>query len=177
MAKLFGFEISRTKEEIKQEETVKSFVQPTHDDGAMEVVAGGSYGTYVDLEGAAKSEGELVTRYREMAMQPECDTAVEDIVNEAIIVDNQSPVNIVLDDIDEPKALKDRIREEFGNITKLLDFNNLAHDIFRQWYIDGRLYYHIMIDEKKAREGIKELRKIDPRKIKKVHKYENGKRV
>lgn len=168
MAKLFGFEISRTKEEIKQEETVKSFVQPTHDDGAMEVVAGGSYGTYVDLEGAAKSEGELVTRYREMAMQPECDTAVEDIVNEAIIVDNQSPVNIVLDDIDEPKALKDRIREEFGNITKLLDFNNLAHDIFRQWYIDGRLYYHIMIDEKKAREGIKELRKIDPRKIKKV---------
>lgn len=168
MAKLFGFEISRTKEEIKQDETVKSFVQPTHDDGAMEVVAGGSYGTYVDLEGAAKSEGELVTRYREMAMQPECDTAVEDIVNEAIIVDNQSPVNIVLDDIDEPKALKDRIREEFGNITKLLDFNNLAHDIFRQWYIDGRLYYHIMIDEKKAREGIKELRKIDPRKIKKV---------
>lgn len=168
MAKLFGFEISRTKEEIKQEETVKSFVQPTHDDGAMEVVAGGSYGTYVDLEGAAKSEGELVTRYREMALQPECDTAVEDIVNEAIIVDNQSPVNIVLDDIDEPKALKDRIREEFGNITKLLDFNNLAHDIFRQWYIDGRLYYHIMIDEKKARDGIKELRKIDPRKIKKV---------
>lgn len=168
MAKLFGFEISRTKEEIKQEETVKSFVQPTHDDGAMEVVAGGSYGTYVDLEGAAKSEGELVTRYREMAMQPECDTAVEDIVNEAIIVDNQSPVNIILDEIDEPKALKDRIREEFGNITKLLDFNNLAHDIFRQWYIDGRLYYHIMIDEKKAREGIKELRKIDPRKIKKV---------
>jgi hypothetical protein len=168
MAKLFGFEISRTKEEIKQEETVKSFVQPTHDDGAMEVVAGGSYGTYVDLEGAAKSEGELVTRYREMSMQPECDTAVEDIVNEAIIVTNQSPVNIVLDDIDEPKALKDRIREEFGNITKLLDFNNLAHDIFRQWYIDGRLYYHIMIDEKKARDGIKELRKIDPRKIKKV---------
>lgn len=168
MAKLFGFEISRTKEEIKQDETVKSFVQPTHDDGAMEVVAGGSYGTYVDLEGAAKSEGELVTRYREMAMQPECDTAVEDIVNEAIIVDNQSPVNIILDEIDEPKALKDRIREEFGNITKLLDFNNLAHDIFRQWYIDGRLYYHIMIDEKKAREGIKELRKIDPRKIKKV---------
>ena len=168
MAKLFGFEISRTKEEIKQDETVKSFVQPTHDDGAMEVVAGGSYGTYVDLEGAAKSEGELVTRYREMAMQPECDTAVEDIVNEAIIVNNQSPVNIVLDEIDEPKALKDRIREEFGNITKLLDFNNLAHDIFRQWYIDGRLYYHIMIDEKKAREGIKELRKIDPRKIKKV---------
>lgn len=168
MAKLFGFEISRTKEEIKQEETVKSFVQPTHDDGAMEVVAGGSYGTYVDLEGAAKSEGELVTRYREMSMQPECDTAVEDIVNEAIIVDNQSPVNIVLDEIDEPKALKDRIREEFGNITKLLDFNNLAHDIFRQWYIDGRLYYHIMIDEKKARDGIKELRKIDPRKIKKV---------
>ena len=168
MAKLFGFEISRTKEEIKQEETVKSFVQPTHDDGAMEVVAGGSYGTYVDLEGAAKSEGELVTRYREMAMQPECDTAVDDIVNEAIIVNNQSPVNIVLDEIDEPKALKDRIREEFGNITKLLDFNNLAHDIFRQWYIDGRLYYHIMIDEKKARDGIKELRKIDPRKIKKV---------
>jgi hypothetical protein len=134
----------------------------------MEVASGGVYGTYVDLEGNSKSEAELVTRYREMAMQPECDNAVEDIVNEAIVVNNQSPVNIILDDIDEGKALKDRIREEFHNVTKLLDFNTLAYDIFRQWYVDGRLYYHIMIDEKKPRDGIKELRKIDPRKIKKI---------
>ena len=165
---LFGFEIARQKGEEKELETVKSPIPPSHDDGAMEVVAGGSYGTYVDLEGKAKSEGELVTRYREMAMQPECDNAIEDIVNEAIVVNKESPVNIVLDDIDQPRALKNRIREEFYNVLKLLDFNNLAYDIFRQWYIDGRLYYHIMIDEKKPRDGIKELRKIDPRKIKKV---------
>ena len=165
---LFGFEIARQKGEEKELETVKSPIAPSHDDGAMEVVAGGSYGTYVDLEGKAKSEGELVTRYREMAMQPECDNAIEDIVNEAIVVNKESPINIVLDDIDQPRALKNRIREEFYNVLKLLDFNNLAYDIFRQWYIDGRLYYHIMIDEKKPRDGIKELRKIDPRKIKKV---------
>jgi hypothetical protein len=164
---LFGFEISKKGEE-KQQETIKSFAPPVQEDGAMEVAAGGSYGTYVDLEGSAKSEGELVTRYREMAMQPECDTAVEDIVNEAIVVTSSAPVNIVLDDIDQPKALKDRIREEFSNVCKLLEFNAVAYDIFRQWYIDGRLYYHIMIDEKKPRDGIKELRKIDPRKIKKV---------
>ena len=164
---LFGFEISKKGEE-KQQETIKSFVPPVQDDGAMEVASGGVYGTYVDLEGNSKSEAELVTRYREMAMQPECDNAVEDIVNEAIVVNNQSPVNIILDDIDEGKALKDRIREEFHNVTKLLDFNALAYDIFRQWYVDGRLYYHIMIDEKKPRDGIKELRKIDPRKIKKI---------
>jgi hypothetical protein len=164
---LFGFEISKKGEE-KQQETIKSFVPPVQDDGAMEVASGGVYGTYVDLEGNSKSEAELVTRYREMAMQPECDNAVEDIVNEAIVVNNQSPVNIILDDIDEGKALKDRIREEFHNVTKLLDFNTLAYDIFRQWYVDGRLYYHIMIDEKKPRDGIKELRKIDPRKIKKI---------
>ena len=165
---LFGFEIARQKGEEKELETVKSPVPPSYDDGAMEVVAGGSYGTYVDLEGKAKSEGELVTRYREMALQPECDNAIEDIVNEAIVVNKESPVNVVLDDIDQPRALKNRIREEFYNVLKLLDFNNLAYDIFRQWYIDGRLYYHIMIDEKKPRDGIKELRKIDPRKIKKV---------
>ena len=164
---LFGFNISKQGEE-KEQQNVKSFVPPVQDDGAMEVASGGVYGTYVDLEGNSKSEAELVTRYREMAMQPECDNALEDIVNEAIVINNQSPLNIVLDDIDEGKGLKDRIREEFYNILKLLDFNNLAYDIFRQWYIDGRLYYHIMIDEKKPRDGIKELRKIDPRKIKKI---------
>ena len=164
---LYGINISKQGEE-KEQQNVKSFVPPVQDDGAMEVASGGVYGTYVDLEGNSKSEAELVTRYREMAMQPECDNALEDIVNEAIVVNNQSPLNIVLDDIDEGKALKDRIREEFYNVLKLLDFNNLAYDIFRQWYIDGRLYYHIMIDEKKPRDGIKELRKIDPRKIKKI---------
>ena len=164
---LFGFNISKQGEE-KEQQNVKSFVPPVQDDGAMEVASGGVYGTYVDLEGNSKSESELVTRYREMAMQPECDNALEDIVNEAIVINNQSPLNIVLDDIDEGKGLKDRIREEFYNVLKLLDFNNLAYDIFRQWYIDGRLYYHIMIDEKKPRDGIKELRKIDPRKIKKI---------
>ena len=122
---LFGFEIARQKGEEKELETVKSPIPPSHDDGAMEVVAGGSYGTDVDLEGKAKSEGELVTRYREMAMQPECDNAIEDIVNEAIVVNKESPVNIVLDDIDQPRALKNRIREEFYNVLKRDTYKNI----------------------------------------------------
>jgi hypothetical protein len=170
---LFGFSI--TKKAVEEEEkNVKSVIPQNFEDGAMEVAPGGSYGTYVDLEGNVKSEDDLVTKYREMALQPECDIAIEDIVNEAIVIDDKSAVELILDDLEQPKVVKNKIREEFENILKLLDFNNQGTDIFRQWYIDGRLYYHIMIDETKPREGIKELRKIDPRKIKKIRekKYE-----
>jgi len=161
----YGFEIKPQKDDKKN---IKAIVPPYFDDGATEIAIGASNGTYLDIEGKIKSEAELVTRYREMSMQPECDNAIEDIINEAIVIDDQSPVNIVLDDIEQSKAFKDRVREEFNQVTRLLDFNNLAYDIFKQWYIDGRLYYHIMIDDKKPRDGIKELRKIDPRKIRKV---------
>ena len=164
---LFGFTISKTKEE-KDSETIKTFVPPAHDDGAVEVAAGGVYGTYVDLEGTSKSEGDLVSRYRTMAMQPECDSAIEDIVNEAVVIDDAVPLDIKLDDLEYSDNIKNKIREDFHNVLKLLEFNARGYDIFKQWYIDGRLYYHIMVSEKKPREGIKELRKIDPRKIKKV---------
>ena len=165
---LFGFTISRKGEE-KEEQNVKSFVPVARDDGAMEVSAmGGAYGTVVDLEGSAKNEADLVSKYRTMMQQQECDSAVEDIVNEAIIIEDEAAVNIVLDNIDIPKQLKNKIRQEFDNVLKVLDFNNSGYDIFKQWYVDGRLYYHIMIDEKTPRDGIKEVRKIDPRKIKKV---------
>ena len=165
---LFGFTISRKGEE-KEEQNVKSFVPVARDDGAMEVSAmGGAYGTVVDLEGSAKNEADLVSKYRTMMQQQECDSAVEDIVNEAIIIEDEAAVNIVLDNIDISKQLKNKIRQEFDNILKVLDFSNAGYDIFKQWYVDGRLYYHIMIDEKSPRDGIKEVRKIDPRKIKKV---------
>ena len=165
---LFGFTISRKGEE-KEEQNVKSFVPVARDDGAMEVSAmGGAYGTVVDLEGSAKNEADLVSKYRTMMQQQECDSAVEDIVNEAIIIEDEAAVNIVLDNIDISKQLKNKIRQEFDNVLKVLDFNNAGYDIFKQWYVDGRLYYHIMIDEKTPRDGIKEVRKIDPRKIKKV---------
>ena len=141
---------------------------PAHDDGAVEVAAGGVYGTYVDLEGTTKSEADLVSRYRTMAMQPECDSAIEDIVNEAIVIDDSLPVDIILDDLEYSDTIKTKIRQEFYNVLKLLDFNANGYDIFKQWYVDGRLYYHIMINDAKPREGIAELRKIDPRKIKKI---------
>ena len=164
---LFGFKIEKSNQE-QQEKNVKSFVAPNFEDGAVEVAAGGVYGTYVDLEGSAKSEGELVTRYREMSMQPECDSAIEDIVNESIVLDNENPIDIVLDDLEYSDSFKNKVREEFYNVLRLLDFNNQGYDIFKQWYVDGRLYYHILVNESKPRNGIQELRKIDPRKIKKI---------
>ena len=168
MAELFGFTIARKKQD-DQQDNLPSIVSPTQDDGAVEVAPGGAYGTYVDLEGKAKNEGELVTKYRQMVQQPECDSAVQDVVNEAIIVTEDSgPVSIVLDNLDYPDSIKNKITKEFESVLKMLDFNNTAYDIFRKWYVDGRLYYHIVIDEKNPRQGIKDLRYIDPRKIRKI---------
>jgi hypothetical protein len=163
---LFGFNITRADQEEKED--LKTFVPPQQEDGAIEIAPGGSYGTFVDLDGSAKSEAELVTRYREMAMQPECDAAIEDVINEAIVMDEDNPIEIVLDNLKQPAGIKNKIREEFENILEMLDFSNKGYDIFRRWYVDGRIYHHIIINDKDPREGIRELRYIDPRKIRKV---------
>lgn len=168
MAELFGFTIARKKEEKDQEKT-PSIVAPTIEDGSIEIAPGGAYGTYVDLEGKAKNEGELVTKYREMSVQPECDNAIQDVVNEAIVVDElEGPVEINMDKLKQPASIKKKIIENFQDILRMLDFNNNGYDVFRKWYIDGRLYYNIVIDEKNPRSGIKSLRYIDPRRIRKV---------
>ena len=163
--RLFGFEFKReTPTEI-----APSFAPKESDDGAVVVAAGGAYGTYVDLDGTVRTEAELVTKYREMSLQPEIDAAVDEIINEAIDISEQKIVNINLDDLDEVSAkIKNAIRNEFQTVLMLLDFNRKSYEIFRRWYIDGRLYYHVVIDERAIEEGIKELRYIDPRKIRKV---------
>lgn len=167
---LFGFEIKR-KDSTKDE--LKSFVEPMNDDGAISVAAGGAQSTFVDLDGTAKTEAELVNRYRSMLLQPEVQSAVDDIVNEAITVsDDKSVVECVTDDIELPESIKKKIREEFDTILKLLDFSNQGYDIFNRWYVDGRLNYHVIIDDKAPKKGILELRYIDSRKIRKVREYE-----
>jgi len=169
MASLFGFEIKRKDDEDK----LKSFAAPVDEEGSVVVAAGGQYGTYVDLEGSAKNEAELVTKYRNMLQHPEVQRAIEDIVNESIVVtDNQKVVECVTDDVDQPESINKKIREEFDEVLRLLDFSNSGYDTFQKWYADGRLYYHAIIDESKVREGIKELRYIDPRKIRKIKEVE-----
>ena len=166
---LFGFKIEKTSQALQLEKNVDTFVPPTADDGAVEVVPGGVYGTYVDLEGTSKTEAELVTRYRDMSRQPECDSAIEDVVNEAITMDdNTAPVDIILDNLKQPQSIKNKIKEEFDSIMELLNFGNVGYEIFKRWYVDGRIYYHLLIDTKNPRAGIKELRYIDPRKIRKI---------
>jgi len=167
---LFGFEIKR-KVNDKEESKRASFVPPTTEDGEGYVVnAGGYFGSYVDMEGdSAKTERDLIIKYRDIAQQPECDAAIEDIVNEAIISDESSyPVSIDLDDLDQPDRIKKMMREEFDYIMKLLNFNWHGHDIFRRYYIDGRLHYHIIIDDQNPKRGILEVRNIDNTKIRKV---------
>jgi Bacteriophage T4-like portal protein (Gp20) len=157
---LFGFRIGRSEEEVeKKAVSTPSFAPPINNDGALEVAPGGAYVTYVDLEGVAKNEGDLVTKYREMAIFPECEAAIDDVVNEAIITDDENDiVSVNLSKLKQPDSVKKRIEEEFKTIITLLDFDNMAYDIFRRWYIDGRLFYHIMIDTKYPRNGIQELR-------------------
>lgn len=166
MAELFGFEITRKKDQ----QDLVSFAPKETDDGAMVVTAGGTYGTYLDMEGSAKTEAELVVKYREMALQPECEKAIDEVTNEAIVKEgDEQIVSLNLDDIPElSDKIKKVVQEEFDIVSRLLNFNNFGYEIFRRWYIDGRLYYHIMIDENNPELGIQELRYIDPRKIRKV---------
>ena len=174
---LFGFEIKRKSDE-KEEAKKVSFVPKENDDGAGVVASGGYFGSYVDLDGtAAKSDSELIFKYRQIAEHPECDAAIEDIVNEAIVSDEDStPVDIIMDDLDQPDKVKKLIKECFDEVTSLLNFNNSGHEIFRKWYVDGRLFYHIIIDEKNVKKGILELRPIDPTKIRKVREIKKDKK-
>jgi len=164
MAELFGFEFKR-KVSV---DPAPSFSPKETDDGALTIAAGGSFGTYVDLDGTVRTEAELVTKYREMSLQPECDAAVDEIVNETMAIDEKEIVKIDLDQLDIQDNIKKAIRDEFRNILNILDFNRHAYEIYRRWYVDGRLYYHVLIDEKDPKAGIKEVRYIDPRKIRKV---------
>jgi len=175
--KLFGFTLGRNDVVQAQNPEQPSFALPTEamDDGAVTITQNAHYGTYVDLEGSVRNEIELVSRYREMANHPELEMAIDDIVNEAITHDESGrTLDIVLDKLKQPDTIKKKIAEEFENILKLLNFSNLADDLFKRWYIDGRIYYHIVVDESKPKEGIQELRYIDPRKIRKVREIKKG---
>lgn len=169
---LFGFSIIRKPADAEP----LSFAAKTDEDGSMIVSEGGVYGTFVDLDGAIRTETELVNRYREMAMHPDIEMAVDDIVNEAIVADpKREIVTINLDDLDQPDNIKKLIQEEFASVLELLEFNQHAYEIFRRWYVDGRVLYHAIIDEKDPKKGIKELRYIDPRKIKKIREIKKRK--
>jgi hypothetical protein len=179
MAQLFGFEIVRKKEaeEKAQPDRLVTFAPEIKDDGAVVVAEGGVFGTYLDLEGSARTESDLVAKYREMSLQPEVESAIDDIVNEFVSYDSDYKlVDINLDDLEFGNKVKDKIREEFKNIVQLLDFNNSGYEIVRRWYIDGRLYYHAIIDVQNPREGIQEIRYIDPRKIRKIREIKRVRR-
>ena len=172
MAELFGFEIKRKE----NEKPSPSFVPPNKEDGAVVVAEGGVYGQYVDLDGSVRTESELVNRYRDMAQYPEVDSAVEDIVNESIVADPMKEiVTLNLDDLDQPDKIKKLILQEFDVVKEKLEFNAFAYEIFRKWYVDGRLYYHFIIDEQNPADGLKEIRYIDPRKIRKIRQIKKSK--
>ena len=171
----FGFTLSRkpvTDEDKRKklDEQPKSFVPPTTEDGSTAIAAGGYYGQYLDIEGdAAKTDVDLIRKYRISAEQPECDMAIEDIVNESIVNDvDQAPMDINMDDLEQPNSIKKEIKAEFDYLTNLLNFNTNGQDIYRRWYVDGRLYYHIIIDEQNPAAGIQELRAVDALRIRKV---------
>ena len=166
MAELFGFSITRAR---KQSDPKQSFTTTQADDGTQTVAAGGYFGSYLDMEGTAKSEADLIRRYREIALHPECDMAIEDIVNEAIVAnENKQPVRLLLDNLPYGKEVRRKIEDEFETILELMNFNTKGHDIFRRWYTDGRIYYQKIIDRNDTKSGITELKYIDPRKIKKI---------
>lgn len=169
--KLFGFTLGKQNIVRVQPTEQPSFTLPTEalDDGAVTITQNAHYGTYVDLEGSVRNELELITRYREMSNHPECDSAITEIVDEAITHDDDGTViDIVLDKLEQPDAIKNKIKEEFDVILKMMNFSNLADDIFKRWYIDGRIYYHVVVNENNPKDGIQELRYVDPRNIRKV---------
>ncbi len=171
MAEFFGFEINRKSSKVKE---LPSFVPKTDEDGSGVIQAGGHFGAYIDMDGDKfKNEVDLILKYRDIASQPECDAAVEDIINESIVGNNdEAPVNLVLDELEISDKLKEAVKFEFDTVLKLLNFNAYAHDIYRKWYIDGRLPYHIIIDKNSPKKGIQELRYIDPTKLRKVKEVE-----
>ena len=172
MSQLFGFSLERAKKVPKG----PSFVQKDSLDGSQPVVGGGYYGYSVDFDGTIRNEYELISRYREMVLQPECDSAVDDVVNETICGNfDDVPIAVELSNLKQSEKIKKLIREEFDEILRLLDFDNRSYEIFRRWYVDGRLFFHKVIDPKNPRGGMIELRYIDPRKIRKVTEYDEKK--
>ena len=164
MPKLFGFSIDDSD---KKPDSVVAPVPQNNEDGVDYFINSGFYGQYVDIEGVYKTEYDLIKRYREMALHPECDNAIEDVVNEAIVSDlYDSPIEIELSNVNASDGLKDKIRSEFRHLKEIMDFDKKSHEIFRNWYIDGRLYYMKVIDVKRPQDGIQELRYIDPMKMK-----------
>ena len=166
MAELFGFNITRVK---PQTDPKQQFSQPAAEDGTQVVAAGGFFGSYLDMEGTAKTEQDLIRRYREIALHPECDMAIEDIVNEAITSnENKQSVKVITDGLEYSSAIKVRIEEEFADVLRLLQFNTRGHDLFRRWYVDGRIFFQKVIDAENTKNGIVELKYLDPRKVKKI---------
>ena len=171
MVDVFGFEIKR-----KDKDNI-SVVEPAADDGTYDAVSGGFYSAVMDTDGRSRTEDDLIRRYRDIAIQPECDSAIEDIVSEAIASDERDMcVSISLDNLKYSQNIKNRIRQEFENVLRLLDFDTKAHDIFRRWYVDGRLFYHKVIDPKNPQKGLQQVRYVDPRKIKKVREVQKGRK-
>lgn len=176
---IFGFEIKRKNDKQPK----GAVVAPAVDDGSTLIASNTAayYGATLDLEGTIKTENDLIRRYRQVAQYSDCDSAIEDIVNEAITAtQDESPIDIVLDDVELSESIKNKIRDEFSNVLKLYQFGSKGHDMFRSWYVDGRLYYHVLLDQSNAKKGIQEVRFIDPRKIRKiknVHKKKNDKGV
>ena len=169
---IFGFEITRGK----PPQSEKSFVAPSDDGGVQSIRAGGYYGTYLDIEGISKSEAELIKRYRDIAMMADVDAAIEDIVNDSIAnLDDEVPLKLDLDKTGLSSSIKNKIHAEFEYVLSLMRFNDRAQDYFRRWYIDGRMYFHKVIDTEKPKEGIKDIRYIDPRKITKVKEVKKEK--
>ena len=172
MAELFGFTIQRSSKDTGGE---KTFSTPTPDDGTIDVAGGGFFGQILDTDGRERSDLDLIRRYRDIAQQAECDTAIEDIVNEGIVSNqNDQAVEISLDRLRYPDKIKRKIRAEFDEVLRLLNFERKGHDIFRRWYVDGRIFYHKIIDTKNPRKGITELRYIDSNKIKKVREVKKS---
>jgi hypothetical protein len=184
---IFGFEINRKKEDLRvkdvQKKSQASFVAPVEDDGTPIIqqssggfISGGAYGSYVDMEGGIKNEVALIQRYRETSLVPECDIAIDDIVNECIVSDTQDRiVSLDLRDVDLSDSIKSKMHDEFRTILSLMKFHQNAHELFRKWYVDGRIYFHKVVDSKRTQAGIQDLRNIDPMKIKKVRNVEKEK--
>ena len=181
---IFGFEITRKKDELRVKEApnAKSFVPSLEDDGTPVIqqqsgfISGGAYGAYVDMEGGIKNEAELIRRYRETSLVPECDSAIEDIINECITSDSSDRiVTLDLRDVKLSDSIKKKVQDEFSHILSLMKFNQNSHELFRKWYVDGRIYFHKVVDGKRPKLGIVDVRNVDPLKIKKVRNVEKEK--
>jgi len=181
---ILGFEITRKKNELRSSEDLlgKSFVPPSNEDGVAVLeqqtgyVAGGAVGAYIDMEGVIKSEIDLIRKYREIALIPECDSAIEDIVNECITSDvDDTIVDIDLSKTKLSESIKKKVHEEFQNILTTMKFNQHSHELFRKWYIDGRIYFHKVVDPQRPKRGIIDIRFVDPTKIKKIRNVEREK--